>query len=141
MSVGEGHINIRPHEHSATNGTWVWHPTLYISTEYFSRFYYNSSAADGDYLEWGVCLDAGTYTLMMIATAANNRAIVDMQIDGGVEATFDMYSAGQVNNKRFTQTNIVVATAGIAILKMVINGKTGSSYFALPSLFTLWRTA
>lgn len=98
--------------------------------------------AIGDDLSWYVSLDSGTYTLTVMATSNNNRAIIDLTLDGSSIGSYDAYSASLNHNAIATFTGIVVSTPGNYLLKMDVSGKNASSnnYYFPGNWFSFIRT-
>lgn len=96
---------------------------------------------DGDYYEWFVNLEAGTYTVTVIYTKFTNGAICDVLIDGTSIGTFDRYNLTANVNNVVTFAGVAV-TAGNHTLRIAANGKAGSSsdYVIDVQAVTLHRT-
>jgi hypothetical protein len=105
-------------------------------------FWYQSTAANGDTMEWTFPLDAGTYKLTTVVTTGNNRGIVKWQIDGAdVRTGNDLYSASDTPGV-ITSTTGITVTAGLKTLRYVVTGKNGSSsnYLVAIQAIALVRT-
>ena len=100
-----------------------------------------ANADDGDYMEWDVLVDAGTYRIDLFIITATDRAIHDVLIDGSSIGTTDGYSAGTVRNVVASFTGVALA-AGHHTVRVAANGKNASStdYFISPQSLTLTRT-
>lgn len=136
-----GHITISSLAYdSVGQGTWGF---VHVSLCQWSGRVSNTSNGNGDNLSYKVDLPAGTYTLLVLVTTASSFGIVDVDIDGTEVASFDCYSAGDVNNVRKIETGIDVTTSGIKTLKLRVDGKNGSSsaYYIGVNYISLWRTA
>jgi len=139
--AGEGHIFLYPFAYSAINqGTWV----VNVQASYLlNADMYNTTSADGDEVDFQAYLAAGTYTLLLIASKSTDRAIGDIDIDGGEVASFDLYNAIFVGNNLLRQAAIAVATSGLKTITYRAHGKNGAStdYVAAFQAIVLWRTA
>jgi hypothetical protein len=124
---------------SVGQGTWAWTG----ASRFLGGVFNNTSAANGDNVSYKVYLAKGTYTLVLVGTKANNQGIVDIDIDGVEVASFDKYSGTSLTDKTFTQSGIVVGTAGIKTLKYRLDEKNASSsgYQSDFSGIILYRTA
>lgn len=103
---------------------------------------YSTSPVVGDKVEYVVPLDAGTWTLTIVHTQANNNGTVAVSIDGVSVQTIDGYNAS-TGSTIATITGIAIAEAGTHRLKVEVTGKNASSasyYFAL-SGFSFTKTA
>jgi len=109
---------------SSDQGTWA---TNVLDACIFNSYTINdASHNDGDDLHFSVYLGAGTYTFKLQYLRDDNRGIVDVYIDAVEVASFDMYGTSN-NNLVGTQTEIVVASSGVKDIKLIIDGKNGSS--------------
>lgn len=83
-------------------------------------------ADSGDYMEWFVNLEAGTYTLTEIFFRSTLQGIVRWSLDGTSLGTIDHYGSSAPNIVG-TITGITVPTAGNYTLRAAIDGKHASS--------------
>lgn len=125
--------------YSASSGTWV---TLQNTLYRWGTAIYNSSFANGDYLEIKVWIPAGTWDLECVHYAGTDAAIKDFLLDGVSVGTIDGYGSTVVN-KFSTITGISVATTKTYTLRVAINGKnaSASAYSAQLYWIQLRRTA
>jgi len=134
-----GHITILPWNYSSIGqGTWI---ILIDVSQILNGTVYNSSIANLDNISFKVFLDAGTYTLRLLAIKFSVGGIADVDIDEVEVASFDLYSAVTVYNSIVSQTGIVISTSGLKTLKLRLHGSTGGSYYCAISSIALWRTA
>ena len=98
-------------------------------------------ADDGDWVEWDVLVDSGTYTVTMVYGSAPNRGIHDVKVDGTSLGTVDGYTAGTIRNNVASFTGVALA-AGHHTIRVAINGKNASSsdYLLDVQVITLTRT-
>ena len=84
----------------------------------------------------------GTYTLQIVTMISTDEGILDVDIDAGEVASFDLYGSTAYDQLQ-TQTSISVATAGLKTLKLRVHGQNGSStgHVARFTIIALWRTA
>lgn len=97
-----------------------------------------------DYAEWDVWIPAGTWTLIYYYLTGSSYGITTLSLDGTtLGATIDGYTSGSVRNNVATRTGIVVATAGVKVLKVLMASKnaSASAYKSGAQLFDLRRTA
>jgi hypothetical protein len=103
-----------------------------------------STGGINDYIEWDVWMPAGTWTLLYYYLTGSSYGIATVSLDGTtLGATIDGYTAGSVRNNVATRTGIVVATAGVKVLKVLMASKNASSSSYRPGtqLFDFRRTA
>lgn len=140
-AVGEGHITLLPHSYSAIiQGTWA---PVDLADQWARWPLVNTSGNNGDEIHWQAYLDKGTYRLCLLTITGDSGGIVDVNIDAAEVASFDLYSAVQIENVRRVKIDIAVATAGLKTIKLKIDGKNPSSsnYSIAISYVSLWRTA
>ena len=97
------------------------------TSQYWNLIEYQSSAANGDWLEDCIFLQKGTYTCECLGYTQGVNGILDWTLDGVSQTTGqDWYSASPVNDvsKTFTLT---VPYTGYHKLKGTVNGKNASS--------------
>lgn len=104
--------------------------------------YQTAGPAVGDYVEWDVVLDAGTYEMSYAGWRDNNLCIVTFSIDGVDYGTdLNLYAASQTSFLAFF-TGLVVPTAGRHTFRCEVTGKDAAStnHFMVLSGITLSRT-
>lgn len=80
------------------------------------------------YLEWIMCLRAGTYTLTALYQGANNSGTITASFNGASQGgTQDFYVSSTTYNLVATWSNIVIATTGLVTIRLASNSKNGSS--------------
>lgn len=140
--MGEGHISIWPHAYSAVvAGTWA---TAMNALQIMYGYFYNSSNANLNEVDYKIFLDGGTYTFRVCCYTATNGAIMDVLLDTVSKGTIDTYSAAPTYNVLKSITGIVVTTPGIKTLGIKVNGRNASNvtgYYVIFSTLALWRTA
>ena len=140
-SSGEGHITILPLNYdSIGQGTFI----AVMSVSAVNQLdWWNSSRANLDNLSYKIALAQGTYTLRIIGLKGEANGILDVDIDAVEVASFDQYAATTTWNTVYTQTGIVIASAGLKTLKVRIDGKNAASinYDMDLAQIALWRTA
>lgn len=101
-----------------------------------------SDADDGEYVEWQVALDSGTWTVTVIHYTAANEGIIDFKLDGTTIGSKDCYTLVTTANVVTQFTGVTVATPGVYAFRAQINGKNASStdYAFFFNLITLTRT-
>ena len=140
--IGAGVVNIWGHAYqSVGQGTWAWVSTG--MTPLFNMAFRNTTENDGDNVTYSLWLSKGTYTMRVLCQTDATNAIVDIYIGGSEIASFDTYSASDVENVVFTETGISVASSGLTTLKVDVDGKNPSSanYKLYLTMINLWRTA
>lgn len=134
------HITISPHAYSSiTQGSWV----LGTNTAQWTNGYlYNSSAANGDAINFTFSCKAGVYTFRSVVNKEPNRAIYQLLVDTVSIGTYDGYNATGQNNLIWDITGISL-TAGQHTIQLKANGKNASSsaYYTILSLLSILRTA
>jgi len=99
------------------------------SGSYFGGFYKENTATnnDGDYFTVDVPLQKGTWTLSFIYMKAGSGGIIDVYVDSVEVHSLDTYNAATQHALYQTVTGITIATTGIHTIKMILDGKNGSS--------------
>jgi hypothetical protein len=141
VTPGEGHITILPWNYNTIGqGTW----TLESESDIFGSCFSNLTAdANGDNLTFEVYLDAGTYTIRMVAGKDTDCGITDIYIDAAEVASFDWYAGSGAKSQIQTDTSNTVAAAGLKTITVTVDGKNGSSSAHEVHFDSLafWRTA
>lgn len=122
-------------------GTWV--RTNIATRAVGNDGFFNSSTNDGDYFQFSyLYLSAGTYTLTAEFITANSFGIVDIYVDGVEKGSQDLYTASTDLTIK-TIPSIAVSATGVHTLKMILDGKNGSSsdYVCNCVYISLVRTA
>lgn len=78
--------------------------------------YVNMSTA-GHWIEWQMCLDAGTWTLVMFGDTLATSGTVTLKLDGSSIGTWNQYSVGTVVGVVAEITGITVAANGLHTLR------------------------
>jgi len=125
---------------SVIQGAWS---SWGVAATPFANVTGNTNHDDGDAVQWKDYLDAGTYTLLVLAQKTPEGGIVKFFIDDVEVATFDTYDVGWLSNIREVEAGIVIATPGLKTIKAVVTGKNPAStnHYFVTSAITLWRTA
>lgn len=124
IPLSSGRVYLAANSWSTRSGTWG-----YVSNQ---DWFYNISNAVGNYLEFDVYLNAGTYDFYASFPKQTDRGIVDLRIDGVSIGTLDQYGADSPSNQGkisgFTITN-----SGYKKFKYYISGKnvSSSAYYVL----------
>lgn len=105
-----------------TGGTWA---LVFVSSRLTTS---NNSIADGDWSEWDVWVDAGTWRIDFSCLTSGSSGVVQWSLDGvDVGATIDNYSASTVTDVQKAVTDITVTEAGVYPLRVRLSGKNASS--------------
>lgn len=100
-------------------GTWAtWSAD---SSQERAGFNYNSSNAEGDYLEFPVKLDRGTWYFMLMGVQNSDGGKASFKIDGVEKTTFDFYLAtGGLNsyNKLFEYSGYTQDTNALVTIRI-----------------------
>ncbi len=88
---------------------------------------WSDTPADADGVAFKAYMPDGTYTMKMVGTTKSNQGIVKIKIDGITVSTWDKYAAGETNNAVKTETGIIIENAGVKEIRVVVDGKNGSS--------------
>lgn len=125
---------ILPYVYTAKQGTYE---------RLLDYLFYNTSAANGDYLEFDTFLAAGTYNIILVYNQGGNGALLDILLDGTVVASgVDSFGAGV--DLQHIVTGAVVASSGFGKkIKVLINGKNPSSsgYYMFWSSLYIYQTS
>lgn len=102
---------------------------LVDGAQLFNAYGEQHTAADGDIFQSTAYLRSGTYTMRTWGYVGTNRGKLDYQIDGvTVVSGQDWYSASNTRNVVKTgSVSIPIPTSGEHVLRVVVNGKNGSS--------------
>lgn len=105
-----------------------------------SSFGWVSFAANGvnDYIQYTTYhLPAGTYDLKLRYKAYNNRGIAQVQVDGSVVGSVDMYASAVAWSTASVAT-VTLAASGTHTVRLTVTGKNASSsgYMLTPDLIT-----
>lgn len=114
-----GRIYLASNSWKSKAGTWVVYPNL--------AWFYNSSNAVNNYLEYDVYMHPGTYDFYISMPTYTDRGIVDILIDGVSKGTIDQYSASPNESNQGKISGIVVASGGFKTVKFNVSGKNVSS--------------
>jgi hypothetical protein len=118
-------------------GGWTSMSFQNVAGRAFAAGWYQDTAADADAAEIVVLLDAGTYDVTVGGMKGNNLGIIDWKLNGSNFITGqDWYAASLTESVSQTGT-MTVSTAGLQTIRMVVNGKNGSSsdyYWLLTSI-------
>ena len=136
---GDGHIFIGLFTPDSI-GAGSWSVSHNASSAY--SFTIQNAGSDADNMTYKAYLAAGTYSYAMIVTQHTDSGKVEVQFDGSVKGTHDLYGS-TTENIEFRVNSISVATSGLASVKLNINGKNASSsgFVARFHSLTIWRTA
>jgi hypothetical protein len=94
----------------------------------YKVYFYQNGPADGDSAQASILLKAGTYTFSVLGMSEPDAGIDEWYMDDDLFATQDWYSSNTTANVVKTAT-FTVAYDGRHILKIVVNGKSGSNYY------------
>ncbi len=122
-------------------GQGTWTRAIGPSVVYNAVFR-NITSANGDNFTCNFRCPTGTYKLRFNAGEADDRGIVDVDIDTVEKGSFDLYAAVP-NETNIEEITGIVLSAGAHTLKFRVDGKNGSStdYFFLTQGIWLQRTA
>jgi hypothetical protein len=137
---GSGHITILPWNYDTASGTWALY---YLTGQSLCEYFYNVTQGNGDYVIYKVSLTAGTYTIRILANTGSYGGILDIYFGANEVGSDDWYSASTTRDVIKSHTGIVVSATGLYDLKLILDGKNGSSasYRVWLQSFSLWRTA
>lgn len=94
--------------------------------QFFGVIAQQLTAANGDTFKNSFVCAPGTYVLNLLTKLDNYCGILDVYVDNVLKGSFDLYSAGGVQNTIKTTSSFSLA-GGYHVLKGVVNGKNGSS--------------
>jgi hypothetical protein len=98
-----------------------------VNGQLYNLYHYTSTPGNGDWLEVGFELNAGSYTCRILGLSSTDTGKIDWTLDGTSQTTGqDWYSAAGTYNvsKSFTLTAVY---SGYHVLKGTVNGKNASS--------------
>lgn len=109
--------------------------------EYYLDVY---KAGGGQWIEFPISLEAGTYSLILFYYKSQNASKIDIAVDGTtVVSGFDAYAVGFTPHQQNKWTGLSVLTTGLHTIRLTANGKNAASSDYHMGLFHLlfWRTA
>lgn len=115
--------------YSATvlQGTWA-NVDLGDGKELHRHILYNSSAANGDGIQFVRPMPRGNYYVRSRYPLENSSGIFDLYIDDALVGTYDGYSSGEVlNSGIISVSEFEVNHSSLHTIKITVNGKNGSS--------------
>lgn len=102
-------------------------------------------SALGDWIQWGVALDDGTYEMEIAHYLWESGGIGTVSFNGVEAGTFDTYyPIGQTPNRSSTLSNIDIPRAGLYRVRITTTGKHPDSsghYLLLCGEWGMWREA
>lgn len=105
------------------SGTWT---STAISTGTCQRN--TPTPTNGDYVEWNVLLQAGTWSLDAVLTRFAAAGIAQFSVDGSnVGSAFDCYAASTTPHADHSATGIVIATTAVYPVRLTVAGKNASA--------------
>lgn len=105
--------------------------------QFYSQFSRQSPANDGDTIEQGFMLMAGTYTFTTLGRQDPDGGMIDWYLDNVLFASGDEYYAAATTRNVTYSHAVVVPTSGYHVLKGVVNGKNAASTDFIIRLTTL----
>lgn len=103
--------------------------------------FYNTSNANGDYLEFTISLVPGTYKFVLVYSQGNNGGKLDLSVDGVDIATgIDCY--GSSSDLQSVTTGVSVVGGFDVQVRITVNGKNASSsgYYSFWSSLLIVQT-
>lgn len=96
-----------------------------------------------NYVEFPVCLSAGTWTCRLVYVKQSDAGIYSVRLDGTEVGTVDAYAASSTKNSVSDITGISVATTGKKTLRlqMATKNASASAYWAYLQRVIWFRTA
>lgn len=123
----------------ATQGTWAY---LVNGAYPLNGIQYNTSGAQGDWIEFGIDLAAGTYTIDIGGEIGPDQGITTLTLDGEPLTTIDFYGAVTTVGRKTATGVVVVAPVGHTLrLAVLAKNASSSGYGGRFSFITFTRTA
>lgn len=111
-----------------SNSASQWGCTYSSSTGHIKWNNAAASSANGDWIEFDVCLSPGTWKLSWLGVTAISGPKVQVSIDGvNIGDLTDQYSGSTVPAVITTISGILVTTAGRHTIRFTINGRNASN--------------
>lgn len=125
----------------ASSGTWA---RSQASSKFAGGSWNNAgSAASGDYSEWDIWLDAGTFTFSSEASKSTDSGIWDGKLDGTSKGTVDAYASPSTENNYLTITGASVSAPTTPVtfrLTSTTKNASSSAYGMYPYSLKWTRT-
>lgn len=106
---------------AGVGGNGTWQPLGLSGFIAGNGTLYNSTNANGNYIEYPIYLTAGTYSGETFFCATTNAPLVDVTINGNTAYTVDLYSAS-TTERIIDSSNIVITQSGIQTWRFKANG-------------------
>lgn len=117
-------------------------PTRNVSSSRLGCGFVSTSNVSGNWIEFNVALDAGTWTATIIHDKATNYGEAAVKLDGTTVGTLNQYNGSSLTNQVAEITGIVVASSGDHVLRFENTGTGGgSSYGQMLIALGFQRTA
>jgi hypothetical protein len=116
-------LNVFPTSISHTN----WDTIAMDASAMYGAFKRTDNTNQNNEINFDVSLSAGTWTVELCHTTANNVGIYTVTVGDVAAGTVDGYSAGTTYNIRSQLTGIIVPQAGVHRLKLKMATKNASS--------------
>lgn len=98
----------------------------YAASDYFSTRR-TSTGAQGNWCEWEVLLDPGTYTLRMFQRLAADNGILTVSVDGVDVGTVDGYAAAGATGAPVDVQGIFLDRPGLHLIRLRLDTKNPAS--------------
>jgi len=109
---------------SIVQGTWV---ANLDATQIYALYFQNAPPAQNDEINYKLFHKAGTYTLVLLHMAGNNRAIATVIIDGVVQGTIDTYNAAAAVHNVYSTLPVTFLTDGEHTINFKAATRNGAS--------------
>jgi hypothetical protein len=120
--VNNSLVNIDLSSYSGGSGTWA----MTTNPGEYGGQIYNTSYVDGDYLQYTMWLNAGTYTIYLMLVKGLSGGLFYVTIDGTTVMSGTAYAGTGSYNNRFTQANIIISTPRFAVIRFYNHQPGGS---------------
>ena len=133
-------VDFIPSDGDVVAGAWA---SFVIPSEMMNMYYYNSSTADNDEVNFPFRLGRGTYNISIVYRKFSDRGKLDVLLDNNIIINqLDMYDAVGISNVIHRESAVVIRHPTKTI-SLTANGKNAASsnYHVNCSLISFRRVA
>ncbi len=106
-------------------------PTRTQSSTRVGAAFLGTTNASGNWIEYSVPLDAGTWTITLIHDKGASYGQCDVKVDGTTVGSINQYNASTQNNQVTEITGVVVGSNGDHTVRFVNTGTGGGASYSI----------
>ena len=106
-------------------------PTRTQSSSRVGGAFLGTTNMSGNWVEFSVALDAGTWTITLIHDKGTSYGQCDVKIDGTTVGSINQYNGSTLNNQVTEITGVVVAADGDHTVRFVNTGTGGGASYSI----------